>query len=140
MNKQQQNVLFVILSLAVGVGLIMFVQAIGHKIFPQPEGIQKGDNEAIRAYIASAPIGALLMVPLSYLVGSLGAELIACRWTKGNRTAMIVIAVLLLAAMSITVTAIPHPDWMIASNFLAILIPLGIGLYLAPSCRESKAN
>jgi hypothetical protein len=135
MNKYLRNVIVMILALLVGVGLIMLIQGIGHKIYPSPEGLDLRDTLAIKAYMAEAPIMALLMVPISYLVGGLGAELIASIWTKGDKLAVIIVGGILLAATIYTLFLLPNPIWLAAVNVISSALPILVGLYLAPQFR-----
>jgi hypothetical protein len=137
MNTYLRNTVVVLVGLAVGIGLIMLVQGIGHKMYPPPEGLNSDDTEAIQAYLSSAPLMALLMVPISYFIGGLGAELVTCRWTKGNNTSILIVGLLLLIATIMTLFDFPHPTWMVLVNILATLLPLGTALYLAPRCRDA---
>ena len=136
MNIYLRNALVIILSLAVGIGLIMLVQGIGHQIFKPPPGVSSGDPAAIKEYIETAPFMALVMVPLSYLVGGIGAALCACRFSKGDNSTIAITGVILLALTIMTLADIAHPTWMAIANVLGSVLPIALGLYLAPRCRD----
>src|SRR5262249_50746482 len=74
-----RNILAVVLGVALAGSLVFAVEALGHRIYPPPEGLKADDYEAIKAYVAQAPVGALLFVPLSWFVGTLaGCWLTGC--------------------------------------------------------------
>ena len=51
-----------VLGLMMGLMLVWLIQQIGHTVYPPPVDVDFGDPEAVRAYIAALPIGAILFV------------------------------------------------------------------------------
>jgi pimeloyl-ACP methyl ester carboxylesterase len=100
--------------LAAGV-CIGIVQALGHGLYPPPEGLRRDDVEALAAYLGQAPVGALLTVLLSWTIGAFAGGLLAVR-IAGRRPQLyagVVAAVILLGAI-LNFAAIAHPAWFIA--------------------------
>ena len=62
----------VVAGLVVSFVLITAVQAISARLFPLPSGMDPNDPAALARFMQQLPIGALLLVALSYAVGSLG--------------------------------------------------------------------
>ena len=92
--------------------LIMAVQAVGTWLYPPPPGTDFTDPEAVAALMAQIPLGALLMVELSYVVGSLGGGVIVRR-VSPDRAAVLaaVLGGLLTLFGFANLAAIPHPLW-----------------------------
>jgi hypothetical protein len=78
----------VVAGLAGSVALIMAVQAVGTWLYPPPPGTDFTDPEAVAALMAEIPLGALLMVELSYAAGSLGGGAIV-RLVTPDRTTVL---------------------------------------------------
>ena len=95
-----------------GVVLIMAVQAVGTWLYPPPPGTDFTDPDAIAALMAQMPLGALLMVELSYVAGSLTGGAIARLVTSDRATVQaVVVGGLLTLAGFANLAAIPHPLW-----------------------------
>ena len=116
-----------ILSVIAGMvicGLVVFlVQNLSHQMFPPPEGMDPRNPEHIKAYMDQIPLGALLMVVVSYVAGSFagGAVAAAIAASKPVRSALIVGGIFTLVNFS-NLYAIPHPLWM-ALLTTAVFIP-----------------
>ncbi len=102
----------VVAGLLGSVVVIMAVQAVGTWLYPPPPGTDFTDPDAVAALMAQIPLGALLMVELSYIAGSLGGGAIARLVTPegATRRAIVVGALLTLAGFA-NLAAIPHPLW-----------------------------
>ena len=92
--------------------LIMAVQAVGTWLYPPPPGTDFADPEAVAALMAQIPLGALLMVELSYVVGSLGGGVIVRRVSPDRATVLAAVLGGLLTLFGFAnLAAIPHPLW-----------------------------
>lgn len=102
----------VVAGLFGSVVLIMAVQAVGTWLYPPPPDTDFTDPEALAALMAQMPLGALLMVELSYVAGSLGGGVIV-RLVSADRAAVqaVVVGGLLTLAGFANLAAIPHPLW-----------------------------
>ena len=102
----------VVAGLAGSVALIMAVQAVGTWLYPPPPGTDFTDPEAVAALMAQIPLGALLMVEVSYAAGSLGGGAIVRLVTPDRTTGLaVVVGALLTLAGFANLAAIPHPLW-----------------------------
>lgn len=115
-----RQILGVIAGVVVG-GLVVFlVELVGHSLFPPPPGTDLSNPEDVKRLISLLPVGALLMVLVGWLIGSLAGAWTANRIARTSMAGWIVAALfILLTAYNFTV--IPHPTWMIAAG---IAIPL----------------
>ena len=102
----------VVAGLFGSVVLIMAVQAVGTWLYPPPPDTDFTDPEAVAALMAQMPLGALLMVELSYVAGSLGGGVIV-RLVSADRPTVqaVVVGGLLTLAGFANLAAIPHPLW-----------------------------
>lgn len=57
-----RNILAIVAGVLIGAVVILVVQSIGHLVYPVSSEIDLSDREAMRAFMASLPIGALLFV------------------------------------------------------------------------------
>lgn len=106
-----KRILAIILGLIISFIIISLFQKLGHKLYPPPEGINMNDKEAIKTLVASMPMGAFIVLLISYMLGAFGGGFIAARVSKDRiRPSIIVGAVLMLAGL-VNVIMIPHPLW-----------------------------
>jgi len=126
--------LALIIGIAVGVLGILLIQNISSQMYPWPEGLKYSDTEKVKAYFAELPLGAFLMVILSYIVGSFFGGLVATSLSKeGFRSAIIVGGVLTLAGIANALN-IPQPLWVSMVSVL-VFIPFAL---LGAKCVPTK--
>lgn len=116
---------------------VWLVQKIGHAVYPVPADIDPNNIEAMRAYVASLPIGALLFVVASYFIGTTVGTCAACN--IGNmlpRVFAILIGCLMLVATAANVMMVPHPTWFIVLAVVAIVI----GAWLGTLCKRATTG
>lgn len=132
-----RGILATVLGVLVAGLCISLVQALGHRLYPPPEGLRRDDVEALAVYVAQAPIGALLAVLLSWVVGIFAGGLLAASIARRRPRlyAGVVAAVILLGAI-LNFAAIPHPVWFVALTLpclpLAGFASAALGARLAP--------
>lgn len=97
------------------------IEWLGHRLYPPPEGLKADDLEALAAYVAALPIGALLFVLLAWLLGvflgGLVAALLAGR--RPRLYAGVIAAVILLGAIA-NFAMVPHPAWFMVATVLTL--------------------
>jgi len=105
-------VLSTLLALIVGSVLISLVQSLGHVLYPFPGELDLNDPEALAKVIAQAPVGALLMVELAYVVGCFAAGALVVRLAPGFGLRLpVIVGALFTVAGFMNMAAIPHPLW-----------------------------
>jgi len=88
------------------------MQSLGHFIYPPPADLDLKNPEAMKNLIASAPVGALLLVVLAYAVGSFGGGWLAARLApKSHILHGMIVGGLLMAAGIMNLLMLPHPLW-----------------------------
>lgn len=114
--------------------VIMLVQSASGMMYPVPAGVNLEDPGALRAFTETLPVGAFLMVLLSYALGAFVGGLIA-GWRAPTAWPMppAGIALLLTLASVMNLLAIPHPGWFWVANLsLVIVLPFaGAALFRA---------
>ncbi len=101
---------------------IYLIEMLGHMIYPPPADLDFSDPEAIRPYIATLPIIALLFPMFGWFVGTFAGSLVAdfCGDAKPYVFTGIV-GGLVLAATIANLIVIPHPLWFSITSLLGII-------------------
>lgn len=128
-----KKILAVIVGIAVGILGIMLIQGVSGQMYPWPEGLRLNDKDGVKQYINTLPIGAFLMVILSYVVGSFFGGMAAKSLSKLNQSAIIVGGVLTLAGLA-NAMSVPQPLWVSILSLLAF-IPIAL---LGAKCIPTK--
>lgn len=108
------------------VGVIMsmvaigILQSLGHWMYPPPADLDPSDTAAFAAAVAAMPVMALVMVLLSYAVGTFAGAWLATRIGGQSFHAFLVGGVMTLAGISNMLTA-PHPMWFTVVGTLVFL-------------------
>ncbi|MBW7896728.1 MAG: hypothetical protein H3C27_16595 [Opitutaceae bacterium] len=106
-------------GLFTAVVLIALVQAVAHQLYPPPPGTDFNDPAALAELMAQMPVGALLMVLLSYAIGTLMGALVASRFSAAHLPARQgwIVGLMMLTAGVMNLLAIPHPAWFWVACF-----------------------
>jgi len=122
---------FVVASLVMA--LIEFVN--GHVLYPELGKAAEGmtDREAIRALMASAPVGAFLMVLFGWALGSLVGGFLAAwiGWSAPVANALVLGGLLTLAGIANNLM-LPPPGWFWILSLVVLLPAAYAGARLAP--------
>lgn len=113
-------ILGVVIGVAVGLGVVMAGDWINHRLWPPPPEVQVTNPEAIRDYMATAPMTSLLGLPVTWTIAAFaasfaGAKIGARLWTGW------IAGGLIFAATCLNLVMIPHPLWMLVSAI--VLVP-----------------
>jgi len=136
MGKSIRSVLAVIAGFTAASVVMMLVETINGKVlYPElgklPEGMT--DREAIRALLANAPVGALLVVLLGWALGSLLGGFIAARIGRNAPMAhALTFGGLLTLAGIATNFMIPPPAWFWIPTAIVFIPAAFAGGRLAP--------
>ena len=115
--------------------VIVFVaEAVGHMIFPPPEGVDLNDPDQLRAIMSEIPLGAKIAVLVAWGLGTFGGGLVGVLLSGRKAWPATVVALVMLAAAGFTLYAIPHPLWMIG----ATLVITGFSWLLATRFAKSE--
>lgn len=115
--------------------IIVFVaEAVGHMIFPPPEGVDLNDPDQLRAIMSEIPLGAKIAVLVAWGLGTFGGGLVGVLLSGRKAWPATVVALVMLAAAGFTLYSIPHPLWMIG----ATLVITGFSWLLATRFAKSE--
>jgi hypothetical protein len=135
MRPVLRSVLAVVLGFVAASAVMMAVETFnGHYLYPELGRAAEGmtDREAIRSLLASAPVGAFLVVILGWTLGSLAGGFVAA-WIARRAPAghALVLGALLTLAGVANNLMVPPPGWFWMAS-LVVLIPAAyIGSRLA---------
>ena len=96
------------------------VEAIGHMIFPPPEGLDISNPEDAARIMQVIPLGAKIAVVVAWLTGALAGSLVAGWIARSTKPGWVVAAFMVLAS-GVTTMMFPHPIWMIIA---AVVLPI----------------
>ncbi|HEV8198463.1 MAG TPA: hypothetical protein VGS03_00420 [Candidatus Polarisedimenticolia bacterium] len=113
-----RSVAGVFFGACLAIGVIILVEQISGRMYPPPPGISYGDKEAWKAFIASLPLGAFLMILVAWGLGTFAGAWVCAKVAGRAKLAHgLVLATLLLAVGVSNMFEIPHPIWMWPSAF-----------------------
>lgn len=111
-------VLGIVAGLALGVLIVALGERVNHMLWPPPQDLQITDPEAVREFLAGAPLAALIGLPLIWTIaagaggfmGGYVSQRVWPGWVAGG---------LLYVATILNLMLIPHPWWMWAAGLIA---------------------
>jgi hypothetical protein len=142
LGKVVRSILAVIAGFFAASAVMMLIESVnGHVLYPELGKLAEGvtDRETIRALMASAPVGALLVVLFGWLLGSLLGGFLAAwiAWHAPLPHALFLGGLLTLAGIANNLM-IPPPGWFWIPTLLVFLPAAYFGAQLAPSRIQAK--
>ncbi len=132
--KVSRKILAVVFGIVVAVVLIIAIEALGHAVYPVPDGLDLTDPEALQTYVMDAPIAALLFVLGAWLVATLVGGLLACFIAKESPLVYsAIIGGLVLLGTILNLMSIPHPTWFSITAISAIIATIFVTSRLGSS-------
>lgn len=107
-----RKILAVPAGLFFGVLCISAIEKLGHYLFPRPEGMKADDMEALKQYVETAPLMALMFVIIGYAVGAFIAGFSSTKIARDGKKIYAVIcgAIFLLQGIYM-MYILPTPIW-----------------------------
>lgn len=126
-----KKIIAVVAGLFFGAVLMTIVQMLGHRIYPQPEGMDPSDMEALSAYVETAPFMALFFVIISYGVAALASGWISTKIAgDGNASYALICGGIFLIQAIFMMSSLPTPFWFWVLG-IAIWGLVYVGYYFA---------
>lgn len=125
-----RKILGMFVGLCLAVMVVVMVQAVGHRIWPLPQGVDFRDAEQVAALVRALPAGALLWVAFSYFAGTLAGAyvaLIIARDAWAFTWPAVAVEGVLLAFGVLNLMALPHPAWF----WVTALASFPLGAFVA---------
>jgi hypothetical protein len=88
-----------------------------------PAGLDLRDPQALAAHIAAAPLSAMMVVVIGWVLAAFVGGWVAARIARHRLVAALVIGGLVLAGVIANNAMIPHPLWMTVAG-IALPLPL----------------
>jgi hypothetical protein len=128
-----RNAIGVIAGVITAFALIWLIEKLGHAIYPPPVDLDFSDPAAVRPYIATLPLYALLFPMLAWMIGTFIGSLLACFIGTARPLALAgIVGGLVLAATVANLIVIPHPLWFSVLSILAIVASAWLAMRIAP--------
>ena len=116
-----KKILSVIAGIIAGTIVIYLVEIVSLKVYPPPAGVDvMKDKQALIEYIRSAPLSAMLIVLLGYVLGSFVAGWLSARISASIRQPLIC-GVVLMAFGIMNLVDIPQPLWFSISTTISYI-------------------
>ena len=110
-------------------------EALGHLIWPPPEGVDFSDPAAIQAVMAAMPVGAFLALIGAWFAGALVGSGVAFSMSRNMAIGWAAGAMTVLGTVA-NLVFLPHPMWVTVLGPLAALAGAGLGPSLALKARS----
>lgn len=133
MSPVWRKILGIVLGLCVAITVIALVQAVGHKLWPLPEGLDVRDKAALAEALKNAPVAALAWVAGTWLLGTLAGTYTALRVARDAFATWPALTVegVLLGMGLLNLMAIPHPGWFWVAGLASFPLGAFAGIRLA---------
>ncbi len=117
-----RSVLGIVLGFVLGTAVIAGLETLGHVIYPPAKEVDFHNPEAVKAYMAVIPLGALLFVLLAFAAGAFVGGWVAA-WVARRAPALhaLIVGGFFLLAGIANLMMIPHPLWFAIVNLLIFL-------------------
>jgi hypothetical protein len=124
-----RTILAIPCGMIAGIVSVTLIHLLSGMIYPLPAGLDMNDAEALNAYVASMPLGALLLVLLAHASGSFVGALV-CTLVAGRRwlVAVAIIGGFFLLGGILNLMQIHHSVWFAIVDLLLYLPAAYAGL------------
>ena len=134
-----RNIGAAIAGLFTGFVLIYLIEMLGHAIYPPPANLDFSNPDAIRPYIATLPIVALLFPMFAWFAGTFAGSIVAS--IIGDAKPWIYPALvggLIFSATVANLIAIPHPMWFSIISLIGIIASAWLSTRVAVTGNSSQ--
>jgi hypothetical protein len=125
----------ILLGAIVGYVIVSAIEMVNLMLFKPPAGLDFKDPAALKAYVASLPETAFILVIVAWMAGAFVGVLIATRVARW-RVAGLIVGLLMIGATVSNFFRFPHPVWAIASAIIGLLAAIWLGVRVG----EKKAT
>ena len=105
-----------------------------HMLYPPPPGTNMRDMKAVKAFVATLPAPAFILVLAGHLVGTLAGTYVAARIAR-TAVAAYILGAILFAGGIMNAIMIPQPIWFSAASFVIYIAMTFAGARLGVSTR-----
>lgn len=133
-----RGVLGVIAGLVVAFLCVQGAEMFVHHLYPFPPGADMHDMAVIKAFVATLPMQAFVLVLAGWLVGTLVGTFIAAKIGR-SRIPAYILGVLLLCGSIANSIIIPQPVWFTAASVVIFVAGTFAGIALAKPVQSAPA-
>ncbi len=118
-----RRLLAVLAGIVAAFVVIMLMEQLSTMVYPPPPGIDFKDPAQLKAFMATMPTTALLLVLLGYALGGLAGGAVAAKLSPDLpiRSAGTIAVVLVIGSL-MNLRAIPSPLWFEAANLVVVAL------------------
>lgn len=123
-----RTILGMLVGVVVAVAVIMAVEAMGHRYYPPPPGLDPTDpaNEAaFAAFVAAMPFAGKLIVLVAWMLGTFIGALAAAKVARHQTAAALLVALVVISGVIGMIVKVPHPTWL---SVAGLLLPIPVAL------------
>lgn len=129
----------IVAGVVAGSAVIAVVEALSARIYPLPAGLGLSSADALKAHVATLPMGAFVLVLAAWGLGSFTGSWLATLLGSGRGMAHGYSAGgLLIAASLSTLIVLPHPAWFWIGTLTTMPIATHLGAKVARGRRADR--
>lgn len=111
----------IVTGIIVAIVVVMFVESIGHILYPIPADLDFDNTNKVELFIANQPVMAIIWVLIAWLLGIVIGILVASLIAKRRYFVIsCVIGGFIYLASIANLLVIPHPTWFALLSILTI--------------------
>jgi len=123
-----RSIVAVVAGVVVALALLAGIDALGHRVYPLPQGVDWSDPKVVERVVSALPIGAFLFAVTSWIVAAFAGAWLAARLALSRRSLHGgLVGALVLAATIGNLLMIPHPAWVIAGGLIGVPLCAWLG-------------
>lgn len=105
-----------------GIAVLFLTEMISHAIYPPPPGLDPSNPENLKALMAMAPTGALVLVLIAGFAGGFAGGIVASLFDRGKKLRRALgVGIVLTILGIINLIMIPHPMWFMIINVVVYI-------------------
>jgi len=134
-----RNIGAALAGIATAFASIYLIEMLGHTIYPPPANLDFSDPDAIRTYIATLPIVALLFPMFAWFAATFAGSIVAS--IIGDAKPWIyptIVGGLIFSATVANLIAIPHPMWFSIISLIGIVASASLSTRVAVTGNSSQ--
>lgn len=121
-----RKILAVIAGIIVAIVIVQLAELGVHRMHPFPPGMNEHDMAAIKAFVATLPVSAMVLVLVGWFVGTLAGTFTAAKISRGGAPPYVTGGLLFVAGVANAVI-IPQPAWFTGTSLVIYLVATLIG-------------
>lgn len=123
-----RTILGMLVGVVVAIAVIMAVEAVGHRFYPPPAGLDPlnpAHEAAFAQFVAAMPFAGKAMLALAWTLGSFVGALAGARIARHQTAAALLVALVVMSGVVGMIMKVPHPTWL---AIIGLLLPIPVAL------------